>query len=87
MQIKNLDDKKDINQHADYIANHYGFNFLDIEEKTFKKEMLVEDEKIKILKKFKKDLTGKRTSPLKMFFYKKPIAKKQKMIHLMVLIL
>lgn len=78
MQIKNLDDKKDINQHADYIANHYGFNFLDIEEKTFKKEMLVEDEKIKILKKFKKDLTGKRTSPLKMFFYKKPIAKKTK---------
>lgn len=75
MQIDDISKKKNINYSADYIANHYGFDFIDVEEKIFKKDILVEDEKIKVLKKFKKDLGAKRVSPLKMFFYKKPVIK------------
>lgn len=78
MQIDNIEKKKNITSNSDYVANHFGFDFLDIEEKTFKKDVLVEDEKVKVLKKIKKDLTSKRTSPLKMFFYKKPVLKKSK---------
>ncbi|PID83315.1 hypothetical protein CSB11_02125 [Candidatus Campbellbacteria bacterium] len=76
MQIDDINKKKQINYNSDYIANHFGFDFLDIEEKVFKKNILVEDEKVKVLKKFKKDFSSKRVSPLKMFFYKKPILKK-----------
>jgi histidyl-tRNA synthetase len=77
MQIDNIEKKKNIKTNSDYIANHYGFDFLDIEEKVFKKDTLVEDEKIKILKSFKtKLMKGKKMVPMKMFFYKKPIIKK-----------
>lgn len=78
MQIDDINKKKIIKQNADYIATHYGFDFLDIEEKTFKKNLLVEDEKVRVLKKFKKEFSSKRSSPLKMFFYKKPVFKNGK---------
>ena len=77
MQIDNLNKKKYIKDNPDYIANHYGFDFLNIEEKVFKKNVLVEDEKLKVLKNFKTTIQGKRSVPMKMFFYKKPIIKKE----------
>ena len=76
MQIDNIK-KKYIKDNSDYIANHYGFDFLDIEEKIFKKDTLIEDEKLKVLKSFKTSLKGKKSIPMKMFFYKKPIVKKK----------
>lgn len=75
-QIDNIDKKKHIKEKSDYIANHYGFDFLDIKEKVFKKNTLIEDEKLKILKKFRTTLRKRRAVPMKMFFYKKPIIKK-----------
>ncbi len=76
MQIDDIKKKNIINHESDYIANHYGFDFVDVEEKIFKDNNLVEDEKLKILKSFKSELGAKRISPLKMFFYKKPVVKK-----------
>jgi histidyl-tRNA synthetase len=76
MQIDDIEKKKDIKENSDYIANHYGFDFLNIEEKIFKKDALIEDEKIKVLKSFKTSLKGKKSIPMKMFFYKKPVVKK-----------
>lgn len=76
MQIDNIKKKKYIKENQDYIANHYGFDFLNIEEKVFKKDTLIEDEKIKVLKNFKTSLGGKKSIPMKMFFYKKPVIKK-----------
>lgn len=78
MQIDNVKKKQDIVHHSDYVANHYGFDFVDVEEKIFKNDILVEDEKLMILKSFKGELFAKRVSPLKMFFYKKPVLKKGK---------
>jgi histidyl-tRNA synthetase len=77
MHIDNVKDKKGIIHHSDYIANHYGFDLVDVEEKVFKEGTLVEDEKLLVLKSFSGELAAKRTSPLKMFFYKKPVVKKQ----------
>ena len=76
MHIENVKRKKNIVHQSDYIANHYGFDLVDVEEKIFKDDVLVEDEKLMVLKSFKGELAAKRTSPLKMFFYKKPVVKK-----------
>jgi histidyl-tRNA synthetase len=76
MHIDNIEKKKYITHQSDYIANHYGFDFVDVEEKIFKNDILIEDEKLKVLKSFKTELAAKRKSPLKMFFYKKPVLKK-----------
>ncbi len=77
MQIDNIEKKKDITHQSDYIANHFGFDFVDVEEKIFKNDSIVEDEKLMVLKSFKGELAAKRVSPLKMFFYKKPTLKKK----------
>ncbi len=79
MQINNIEkNKKNIVNQSDYIVNHFGFDFLNIEKKTFKEGSLVEDEKLMVLKSFKKELGNKRISPLKMFFYRKPVFVKNK---------
>ncbi len=77
MQIDDTKKKKYIKYLPEYLANHYGFEYLDIEEKIFKNNLLVEDEKVKILKACKNQVVQKRRLPSKMFFYKKPILKKE----------
>ncbi|MCK5589260.1 MAG: ATP phosphoribosyltransferase regulatory subunit [Candidatus Pacebacteria bacterium] len=75
MQINDLKKKKkNINHISDYISDHFGFDYLAVEEKIFSKNLLIEDEKIKVLK-FSQKQKKKEKIPMKMFFYKKPILK------------
>gem|GEM_PF-5100273 len=79
MQIHNLKNKKKyINYSSDYISNHFGFTFIDVTSRTFTKNLIVEEEKIKILKFIKKDVDKKKKKASKMFFYKKPVLVRNK---------
>ncbi len=81
MQIKQAKNKKKYIKHqADYIVNHFGFDFFDVEKKIFNKDLTVEEEKKRLSKAYKKyfDSIKTKKNPFGMFFYKKPISKIKK---------
>ena len=79
MQIKNLkENKKNIQHTSDYISNHFGFDFIDIDKKTFSKKLPIEEEKIKVLKLIDKQNNDKTKPTGKMFFYKKSVLARNK---------
>lgn len=78
MQITNLKEKKaNIKKLADYTADYYGFDFIEIDEKknVGSEESLPENEKIHILKSILEKEGGKKINGTKLFFYNKPILK------------
>ena len=78
MRIKKLDEKKkNIKKMADYTADYYGFDFIEIDGKKYngEKEEISEKEKINILKTIHKKSLGKRLNSAKLFFYNKPVLK------------
>ncbi len=77
MQIKNLKEKTKYIKHlSDYLSHYFGFEFLEISEKSFSKKNIIEDDKIKVLKIFKKQLPKKKKEHG--FFYKKQISTAQR---------
>jgi histidyl-tRNA synthetase len=78
MRITNLKEKKkNIKRLADYTADYYGFDFIEISEKKHSgnNDELVEKEKVNILKTILKKEGGKKISGTKLFFYNQPILK------------
>ena len=75
MQIDDIKKKKIIKNRADYIANHFGFELIDIEEKSYAgdEHEAKEEEKIRLLKVFQKEKMPAKDYPSFMFFYNKPI--------------
>ncbi len=75
MQINNLNDKKKkINHISEYIADIFGFNLFEINEKTFKTKDSIEDEKKKTLDFYIKKKNNKKNKIPDVFFYKKPVS-------------
>lgn len=74
--MQNKENKKIQSQYiSDYIATHFGFDYINIEENVFsKKKIIIEDEKLKVLKFIYKK-KNKKTSFPRMFFYKKSVQK------------
>ena len=66
---------------SDQIADHYGFNLIDIKETNFagNPEVVAEEEKVKILQYYKKENNLKKETPARMFFHSKPILKEKGM--------
>jgi len=78
MQIYNLTEKKkNIKKLADYTADYFGFDFIEVEEKKYtgNDESMVEKERVQVLKTILKNEGGKRINGTKLFFYNKPILK------------
>ncbi len=78
MRTNKLEEKKHIKKIADYTADYYGFEFIEIDEKKYSgnEGEIPEKEKIHILKTFAKKEGKKRISSAKLLFYNKPILKK-----------
>ena len=70
--------KQPLKHRSDQIADHYGFDLINIKETNFSgnPDIVSEEERVKVLQYYKKENGDlKKESPAKMFFHNKPVLK------------